>query len=107
MAITATLANNQATEQRIRNTIIVKGKMTLSGTYVTGGFSVAGIHPKLAWLEAQGGAHVWHYNPETRILKAMKAVDTDGMTPDGKLTEAANGATLTDVIYYRGYVDFE
>lgn len=107
MAITVTLANNQATEQRIRNTIVVKGKMTLSSTYVTGGFSVAAIHPKLSWLECQGGAHVWQFDPTTKLLKAMKADDRIDTAAAGQLIEAANGATLTDVIFYRGYVDLE
>lgn len=104
MAITATLSAENPAEIRSRNMKIVQGKMTLSSTYVTGGFSVAGIDPKLAYLVALGGAYVWQYLPATKKLKAMKMDDKIASAGDGRLIEASNGATLTDVIYYFGFV---
>lgn len=107
MAITPTVSANNPAEIKARNMKVVTGKMTLSGTYVTGGFSVSTIDGALAWLDAKGGKYVWHFDPTTKKLLAMKSDDKIASAGDGRLIEESNGTSLTDVIYYTGFVLYQ
>ncbi|MGH7848958.1 MAG: hypothetical protein ACREOP_01540 [Thermodesulfobacteriota bacterium] len=105
MTITATLDPLSPIEIRARIMKIVTGKISLTGTYATGGFSVASIDPRLRYLVVQGGAYQWHFNPDTQKVLAMKGVDAITMeTADGTLVEETADVAITATLYYIGFV---
>jgi len=63
--------------------------------YPAGGEALTFDQPVVAAWHVDGGSYVYRYNRATGKIQAFKAVDTDGISPDGTLVEETAATDLS------------
>jgi hypothetical protein len=107
MAVTPTVTVQGAGALDTGNDYYAYGAISISGTYVTGGISLAGLISgngvkleRIAYLRASGSGRLLEWNPTTQLL-LVKAWATAGATVAA--TEITNGTDIgatTDVYQF-------
>lgn len=97
MALTVTKLRGKDAKalSRTPNQSIQIISVDFDSVYPTGGEALVYDQPIVHAWHLYGGTYVFRYNEGTGKILAYKAVDTDGMTPDGTLVEEDDMTNLS------------